>query len=367
MGEPAFVEADRAFMTRALALAERGLFTTTPNPRVGCVLVKDARVIGEGFHERAGEAHAEVNAIADAKARGHDPRGATLYVNLEPCNHTGRTPPCTDAVITAGIARVVAAMADPNPHAAHGAARLRDSGIVVDIGIEERAARELNIGFVSRMTRGRPWVRVKVAATLDGRTALDNGQSKWITGEAARADGHRFRARACAILTGGGTVLADDPELTVRAVETTRQPRRIVVDKHAQTPPSAKVLHGDRAIVVTAGERNLSWPSGVEVLSIPDASGRVDLVQLMRELGLRGMNEVHVEAGAGLVGALVDNGLVDEWLLYLAPSMIGDPARGIVQRRHALDDLAARIALVITGVDRVGDSVRIIARSGEAL
>ncbi len=366
MSEPAFLAADRAFMTLALALAERGLFTTTPNPRVGCVLVKDGRVIGEGFHERAGLPHAEVNAIADAKARGHDPRGATLYVNLEPCNHTGRTPPCTDAVVAAGIARVVAAMADPNAQAACGAERLRAAGIAVDIGIEEAAARELNAGFISRMTRGRPWVRVKVAASLDGRTALDNGQSRWITGDEARADGHRFRARACAVLTGIGTVRADDPALTVRAIETPRQPLRVVIDPRAQTPGSAKVLAGEGAIVVTAGDRNPAWPSTVEMLSLPDADGRIDLARLMHALAERGVNEVHVEAGARLNGALVAAALVDEWLIYVAPALIGDPARGIVERRDPLADLASRAALAITTCDRIGDDLRIIARTRES-
>ncbi len=333
MSEPAFLAADRAFMTLALALAERGLFTTTPNPRVGCVLVKDGRVIGEGFHERAGLPHAEVNAIADAKARGHDPRGATLYVNLEPCNHTGRTPPCTDAVVAAGIARVVAAMADPNAQAACGAERLRAAGIAVDI--------------------------------LDGRTALDNGQSRWITGDEARADGHRFRARACAVLTGIGTVRADDPALTVRAIETPRQPLRVVIDPRAQTPGSAKVLAGEGAIVVTAGDRNPAWPSTVEMLSLPDADGRIDLARLMHALAERGVNEVHVEAGARLNGALVAAALVDEWLIYVAPALIGDPARGIVERREPLGDLASRAVLAITTCDRIGDDLRIIARTRE--
>ncbi len=281
----AFSDADRAHMARALVLAERGLYTTTPNPRVGCVIVKDGAVIGEGWHERAGEAHAEVNALADARSRGHDPRGATLYVTLEPCNHAGRTPACTDAVLAAGVGRVVAAMADPNPEAADGAARLRAAGIAVDVGLFADEARELNIGFVSRVTRGRPWVRMKAAASLDGRTALASGASQWITGEAARADGHRWRARACAILTGIGTVRQDDPQLTVRAIATPRQPRRIVIDRHGETPPSAKVLAGDGALVVTAGERNPLWPSGVEVLALPDAARRVDLAALMHALG----------------------------------------------------------------------------------
>ena len=349
-------------MARALVLAERGLYTTTPNPRVGCVIVKDGAVIGEGWHERAGEAHAEVNALADARTRGHDARGATLYATLEPCNHAGRTPACTDAVLAAGVGRVVAAMADPNPEAAQGAARLRAAGITVDLGLFEDEARELNIGFVSRMTRGRPWVRMKAAASLDGRTALASGESQWITGDAARADGHSWRARACAILTGIGTVRQDDPQLTVRAIATTRQPLRIVIDRHAQVPPAAKVLAGVGALVVTAGERNPLWPAGVEVLAMPDADRRVDLAALMRELGARGINELHVEAGAKLNGALLAAGVVDELLLYLAPCLLGDPARGIAEFRGGLSRLSDRVALTLHDVARVGDDLRVLAR-----
>ena len=349
-------------MARALVLAERGLFTTTPNPRVGCVIVADGAVIGEGWHERAGEAHAEVNALADARARARDPRGATLYATLEPCNHTGRTPPCTDAVIAAGIGRVVAAMADPHQPAARGAERLRAAGITVDVGLLGDEARELNIGFVSRVTRGHPWVRLKVAASLDGRTALLSGESQWITGEDARAEGHRWRARACAILTGIGTVRQDDPQLSVRAVTTPRQPLRIVVDRHAETPAIAKVLAGEGALIVTAGGRNPGWPSAVEVLELPDSGGRVDLRRLLQALGERGVNELHVEAGAKLNGALLAAGLVDELLLYLAPCILGDPARGIAQSASGLTRLEDRMALTIFDVARVGDHLRVIAR-----
>ena len=358
----AFSDADRAHMACALALAERGLFTTTPNPRVGCVIVAEGAVIGEGWHERAGEAHAEVNALADARVRGLDPRGATLYATLEPCNHTGRTPPCAEAVIAAGIGRVVAAMADPNPAAAQGAERLRAAGITVDIGLLADEAHELNIGFVSRVTRGQPWVRMKAAASLDGRTALLSGESQWITGEAARADGHRWRARACAILTGIGTVRQDDPQLSVRAATTPRQPLRIVVDRHAETPAIAKVLAGDGALIVTAGGRNPGWPSAVQVLELPDADGRVDLRRLMLALGERGVNELHVEAGAKLNGALLAAGLVDELLLYLAPCILGDPARGIAQFASGLTRLEDRMALTIHDVARIGDALRVTAR-----
>ena len=355
-------DADRAFMARALLLAERGIETTTPNPRVGALLVSDGVVIGEGWHQRAGEAHAEVNAFADALRRGHDPRGATMYVTLEPCDHTGRTPPCSRALIAAGVARVVVAMADPHPVAANGAARLRAAGIAVDIGVGEAEARELNIGFVSRVTRGRPWVRLKAAASLDGRTALANGQSQWITGEAARADGHRYRARACAILTGIGTVLADDPQLTVRGEGASRQPLRIVVDREAKTPPHSRVLVGGGTLIVTNGARNPSWPDSVDVLALHERDGHLDLSALMRELAAREVNELHVEAGAGLSGALLAAGLVDELLLYLAPCVLGDPARGIAEFPAPLARLSDRIALSVRSVERIGEDLRVIAR-----
>ena len=353
---------DRSFMARALALAERGLYTTTPNPRVGCVVVKDGSIVGEGWHARAGEAHAEQAALDDARSKGQDVRGATLYVTLEPCNRHGRTPPCVDAVIGAGIGRVVAAMLDPNPAQANGAARLRDAGVAVDVGLMESEATELNVGFVSRMTRGVPWVRSKIAASLDGRTALMNGDSRWITGPDARADGHAWRARACAIVTGVGTVLRDDPALTVREVATPRQPLRVVVDRDADTPVDARVFADGNALVVTAGSRNDRWPAGVETLALPNAEGRVDLVALLRELARRGVNEVHVEAGAKLNGALITGGLVDELVVYLAPAVIGDPARGMFECAAPLDSLAARVNLDWMSVDRFGADLRIVAR-----
>jgi len=356
---------DRGFMAQALALAERGLFTTTPNPRVGCVIVRDGAVIGEGFHVRAGEPHAEALALADATRRGHDVKGATLYVTLEPCGHHGRMPPCADAVIASGVARVVIAMTDPNPLAAGGIARLRAAGIEVAIGVAETEARELNIGFVSRMTRGTPWLRMKIAASLDGCTALDNGTSQWITSEEARADGHAWRARACAVLTGIGTVLQDDPAFTVRAVETPRQPLRVVVDRRGETPVHARVLADGNAIVVTAGPRNRSWPVSVEVVTLPDAQGRVDLSGLLRLLGDRGINELHVEAGARLNGALLDAGLVDEIVAYLAPDVIGDPARGMFARAGALTSLAAKTRFEWQDVRFVGRDLRVLARRGE--
>jgi diaminohydroxyphosphoribosylaminopyrimidine deaminase / 5-amino-6-(5-phosphoribosylamino)uracil reductase len=358
----AFTYADRAHMALALVLAERGLHTATPNPRVGCVIVGDGVVIGEGWHERAGAPHAEANALADVKARGRDARGATAYVTLEPCNHTGRTPPCVDALIAAGIARVAVAMRDPNREAANGAERLRAAGVAVEFGLLADEAAELNIGFVSRVSRGRPWVRLKVAASLDGRTALPGGESQWITGEAARADGHRWRARACAILTGIGTVLQDDPRLDVRAVQTPRQPRKVVVDRHGQVPAAARILAGAGALIVTNGARNPDWPAGVEVLPLPDADGRVDLTAMMRELGAREVNELHVEAGGKLNGALLAAGLVDEILLYAAPCLLGDPARGVAEFPGGLARLADRVPLSIRTIDRLGEDLRIVAR-----
>ena len=357
-----FTDDDRRYMMRALALAERALYTTAPNPRVGSVIVAGDRVLGEGWHVRAGEAHAEAAAIADARRKGHDVRGATLYVTLEPCSRHGRTPPCVGAVLDAGIARVVAAMHDPNPGQAGGASQLRDAGVRVDVGLLEGPATVLNVGFVSRMTRGLPWVRAKIAASVDGRTALPEGESRWITGQAARADGHAWRARACAVMTGVGTVLHDDPQLTVRDVATTRQPLRIIVDRHADTPPSARVIADSHALIVTSGPRNVAWPDGVETLVLPGSDGRVDLVALMRELARRGMNEVHVEAGAKLNGALLRAGLIDELVVYLAPSLIGDPARGMMDLGTPLASLAERVRLDWTSIDRIGDDLRIVAR-----
>ena len=359
---PDYSAADHAHMARALTLAERGLYTATPNPRVGCVVVKDGAVVGEGFHLRAGEPHAEVNALKQAREHGRDARGGTLYVTLEPCNHYGRTPPCVDAILTAGIGRVVAAMPDPNPAAGNGAERLRTAGIVVDMGLLENEARELNIGFISRMARGTPWVRVKLAVSVDGRSALTNGASQWITGPDARADGHAWRARACAVLTGVGTILQDDPQLTVRDVDTTRQPLRVIVDRNADTPPKARVLGGGPSLVVTAGARNNGWPANLETLALPDSAGRIDLTAMMRSLAGRGVNELHVEAGARLNGALIGDGLVDELLVYVAPSVLGDPARGMFVLAAPLTSLSARVPLEWQGILRIGADLRVIAR-----
>ncbi|SFN11076.1 diaminohydroxyphosphoribosylaminopyrimidine deaminase [Formivibrio citricus] len=321
---------DEPFMRRALELAARGLYTTTPNPRVGCVIVRDGKIIAEGWHERAGEPHAEVHAL---RAAGELARGATAYVTLEPCSHHGRTPPCADALIAAGVARVVAAMQDPNPQVAgNGLARLAAAGIAVESGLLEAEARELNIGFVSRMTRDRPWLRIKTGCSLDGRTALPNGQSQWITSPESRADVQKLRARSCAMLTGIGTVLADDPQLTVRDFAIGRQPLRVVLDSRLRMPPSAKLLQTPGVLVVCAEEnaarRTALEAAGAEVMCLP-VNGRVDLMALLLELGRRGCNEVTVEAGAELAGAFARAGLVDEWVIYQAPVLIGDPAKGV--------------------------------------
>ncbi len=353
---------DGELMVRALHLAERGMFTTMPNPRVGCVIARGSQVLGEGWHERSGEAHAETRAVADVHARGNDPRGATAYVTLEPCNHHGRTPPCTDALLAAGIGRVVAAMRDPNPQAARGADRLRAAGVAVDIGLCEDEARELNRGWIKRMQTGRPWLRLKVAASLDGRTALQNGTSQWITGAAARADGHLWRARACAILTGIGTVRQDDPRLTVRDVATSRQPLKVIVDRHAELAPTARLLAEGETLIFSAVEPEAPWPPHVQSQMLPDRDGRIDLAAMLDALGARDMNEVHVEAGAKLNGALLAAGLVDELLLYLAPCLLGDPARGMLDLPVPIAALADRVRLRVHSVVPIGEDWRVIAR-----
>ena len=342
-------------MRRALDIAERGLFTTTPNPRVGCILTQREDVVGAGWHEKAGGPHAEIAALAQAGARA---AGATVYVTLEPCNHQGRTPPCVDALKQAKVARVVAAMRDPNPQAARGGHALAASGLRFESGLMEDEAKELNIGFVSRMTRARPWVRLKIAATLDGRTALENGKSQWITGPEARLDGHRWRARACAVLTGAGTIVADDPRLTVRDVETPRQPLRVVVDSRLETPPAARILQGEKALVFSAKPGRLA---NAEVVALPNANGKVDLPKMLQELARRGVNELHVEAGSRLNASLVREGCVDEFLLYLNPSFLGDAAQGMLDL-PGFASLDERVKLRIVSVDRTGEDLRLLAR-----
>ena len=328
---------DHQFMSEAIAEAQKALYLSNPNPRVGCVIVKDGQVIGKGFTQRVGGAHAEVQAIADAKALGNDLTGSTVYVTLEPCSHTGRTPPCVDALIAAKPSTVFVAMSDPNPLVSgKGLERLKAAGIKVHCGLMEIEARALNPGFISRMTRGLPWVRMKIAASLDGKTALPDGRSQWITGSLARADGHHWRAQACAILTGVGTVKEDDPSLNVRDVQTERQPWRIIVDSKLEMPATAKILDGvdqSGVFIVCAGldspemqqKAKAFTDRGIEVIAMANPFGKVDLPKLFSYLAKeREMNEIHVEAGFKLNGSLLREGCVDELLLYYAPFFMGD-------------------------------------------
>jgi len=354
-------------MHEALALAQAAIGLSEPNPRVGCVITEvDGRVLGRGHTQQAGGAHAEVMALRDVQARGEHARGATAHVTLEPCSHHGRTPPCCDALIEAGIARVVMALEDPNPLVAgQGAARLRAAGIVVEAGPLAAEARELNIGFFSRMQRGRPWVRLKAAVSLDGRTALNNGASQWITGAAARVDGHAFRKRAGAVLTGVGTVLDDNPRLDVRLVETALQPLRVIVDSRLETPPASKILDAPgRALVyaaaLDANRAAVLRERSVEIALAPGDSGKVDLAAMLADLAARGINELHVEAGHKLNGSFVREGLVDEFLIYVAPKLLG------IGRELAafgpLESLNDAVALHFESITPIGSDLRLIAR-----
>ena len=359
------ITSDTQAMTLALEWAAKGLFITTPNPRVGCILVKNGRVIGAGHTQPAGQDHAEVQALKDARAKGNDIKGATAYVTLEPCSHFGSTPPCADALIEAGIARAVIAIEDPYPEVAgRGIARLREAGVDVSVGLMAGEAREMNIGFFSRFERGKPWVRMKSAASLDGKTGLHNGQSQWITSEPARNDGHVWRARACAILTAIGTVKTDDPQLTVRAIETPRQPQRIVVDSKLEISPDAKVLDGGGTWIFTAttnaGKEAQLRSKGAEIIQLPNAEGKVDLPALINELGKRHINELHVEAGARLNGALLQHGCVDELLLYLAPNLLGDAQPMFAL--PALENLDEKMTLNFHEITKIGEDIRILAR-----
>jgi len=354
---------DHAYMARALRLAALGLNTTTPNPRVGCVIVRDGVIVGEGWHAKAGEPHAEVHALL---AAGDKAKGATAYVTLEPCSHFGRTPPCADGLIAAGVSRVVAAMTDPNPQVAgRGLEKLRAAGIAVASGLMQAQAEELNVGFISRMTRGRPWLRLKVAASLDGKTALNNGVSQWITGPDARRDGHRWRARSCAMLTGIGTVRDDDPQLTVRDIPVTRQPLRVVVDSRLETPLNARILEGGNVLIAAAvqDEKRIAalQQRGAEVLVLPNGQGKVDLPRLLAELGAKGINEVMVEAGFKLNGSLLREGCVDELIIYQAPVLLGDKARGMFDLAE-LSDLSRKQVLHITDRRLLGQDLRLLAR-----
>jgi len=364
-------------MGMALALARDAQCTVPPNPAVGCVLVASSLnfntpllVLGRGQTQRTGGPHAEVMALRDAAARGNSVEGATAYVTLEPCSHHGRTGPCCDALIAAGIKKVVASIADPNPLVAgQGFARLRAAGIEVVVGLGANESRELNIGFFSRMVRKTPWVRMKSAASLDGKTALHNGVSQWITSEAARTDGHAWRARAGAVLTGVGTVLEDNPRLDVRLVETLRQPHLVIVDSRLQTPPDAHLFIPGRAVWIYAAVRDdikqtALETKGATVTYLPDAQGKVDLAAMLRDLALREINELHVEAGHKLNGSLIRQGLVDELLLYLAPKIIGS-GLDIASHIHAdgpLTDLAGAVSFEFQSTEMMGPDLRIIAR-----
>ena len=356
-----FTPTDHVLMAQALRLAERGLFTTQPNPRVGCVIAHGDDVVGEGFHPRAGEPHAEVFAL---RAAGERARGATAYVTLEPCAHHGRTPPCADALVAAGVARVVVAAEDPFPQVAgRGIGKLREAGIAVEIGLMREASRELNVGFFSRIERGRPWVRVKLAMSLDGRTALANGESKWITGEAARADVQRWRARSSAILAGSGTVLADDPRLTARIAQPFAPPLRVVLDRQLRTPAGSHVLD-DSAPSLLLHAADVAVPAHlqhVERAVVASADGGLDLAAALALLAARGCNEVHVEAGPTLCGALLAAGLADELLLYIAPLLLGDAARPLLHL-PTLQDMGARWNLRVLDQRMLGQDLRLRLR-----
>ncbi len=370
---PEWSAADRSWMSRALMLAERGLYTTEPNPRVGCVLVADGEVVGEGWHVRAGEGHAEVNALAQAGERA---RGATAYVTLEPCSHFGKTPPCADALIKAGVSRMVAAMQDPNPQVAgNGLQRLREAGIAVECGLLEEQARALNPGFIKRMQQGLPWVRVKLAMSLDGRTAMASGESKWITGPAARSDVQRLRARSGAVVSGADSVLLDDSALTVRANElglpsdeaaaaAERQPLRVLVDSLRRVPLEQRFFReaGPSLVISTSAEQAADdyLAAGSELLAVPGADGKVDLQAVLQILAERGCNEVLVEAGAGLSGAFWRAGLVDELIVYMAPRLLGSQARPLMQL--PFESMSEAMDVAVTDMRAIGQDWRITAR-----
>ena len=356
------------FMQQALAQAARAVGLTEPNPRVGCVIVAPdgARVLGEGHTQAAGQAHAEIMALRDAAAKGHTVAGATAYVTLEPCAHHGRTGPCCDALAAAGIAKVVASLPDPNPLVAgQGLARLQAAGVQVEVGPGAAQSRELNIGFFSRMVRGTPWLRMKVAATLDGKTALDNGASQWITSEAARADGHAWRARAGAVLTGIGTLLEDNPRLDVRLAPAPRQPDAVVVDSRLETPLDAMIFRPGRKLIIYGAVEDAARQAALEargatVVMLPGPGGKVDLAAMLRDLARREVNELHVEAGHNLTGSLIREGLVDELLVYMAPKLVGQGRE--MAHFGPLADLAQAVAFEFLSSDRVGPDLRLIAR-----
>ena len=352
---------DHQFMSRAIELAARGLYSTDPNPRVGCVIVNNGSVVGEGWHERAGESHAEVNALTQA---GEQAEGATVYVSLEPCCHQGKTPPCTDALINAKVDRVVAAMQDPNPAVAgNGLQQLTNSGIFAEVGLLETAAHDLNPGFIQRMKTSRPYVRSKLAMSIDGRTAMDNGESKWITSDQAREDVHRLRARSSAIVTGAGTVLADDPAMTARLAGVTRQPLRIIIDTNLSTPVDAKILkqEGETHILTCSDDDDsieLLSHAGAKVIQLPMAHNQVDLFAMMDYLNKLEVNEVLLETGATLSGAMLEAQLIDELIVYMAPIVMGNEARGLFRLPH-LTTMADRVEFSLLESRAVGKDLRL--------
>jgi diaminohydroxyphosphoribosylaminopyrimidine deaminase / 5-amino-6-(5-phosphoribosylamino)uracil reductase len=363
------MESPDPFMQRALALARQAIGLSEPNPRVGCVIVSadGQQILGEGHTQPAGQAHAEIMALRDAAAQGRSVEGATAYVTLEPCSHHGRTGPCCDALAAARIGRLVAALPDPNPLVAgQGFERLRAGGIQVETGPGAAEARELNIGFFSRMVRGTPWVRMKIAASLDGKTALDNGASQWITSEPARADGHAWRARAGAVLTGIGTLREDNPRLDVRHVPVPRQPDAAVVDSRLETPLDANIFIPGRRLFIYTAFQDAPRQAGLEargatVICLPGPGGKVDLGAMLRDLARREINELHVEAGWRLNGSLIREDLVDEWLIYLAPKLVGQ-GRGMAHF-GPLADLAGVVALEFMSTEMVGPDLRLVARA----
>ena len=358
-----FTGDDYQYMARALHLAECGLYSTMPNPRVGCVIDKENKIVGEGAHLKAGEPHAEIFAIRQA---GRQAKGATAYVTLEPCSHTGRTPPCSQAIVTAGITKVIVAMQDPNPQVSgSGLAHLQTHHIEVATGLMERQAQELNPGFISRMMYNLPYIRSKIAASLDGKTALKDGESKWITGEAARLDVQHWRARSCAILTGVGTVLADNPSMNVRALSIGRQPLKVIVDSQLQTPVNANILQGGNAIIAFAkdsqNKANQLLEMGTELLCIPNKDGKVCLKTLLSHLASREINEVQGEGGGSLNGALMAQKLIDELLIYYAPKLMGGAAKGMFAMPEFIS-MSQVIALDVLDVRQIGADIRLRAK-----
>jgi diaminohydroxyphosphoribosylaminopyrimidine deaminase / 5-amino-6-(5-phosphoribosylamino)uracil reductase len=362
-----FSAADHQYMTRALQLAEQGLYSSMPNPRVGCVIVKDGQIVGEGAHLKAGQPHAEVFALQQA---GSQTKGATAYVTLEPCSHTGRTPPCSQALIDAGISKVIAAMQDPNPLVAgSGLAYLHANNIEVASGLMQAQAVALNPGFISRMTRNTPFIRSKIAASLDGKTALNNGQSQWITSEPARLDVQHWRARSCAILTGSGTILSDNPSMTVRDIPIEKQPLRVIVDSALKTPIDAKILAGGNVLIAFASDsENKSaalLAAGAELLCIPNSDGKVCLNTLLSHLASREINEVLVEGGEGLNGALLAQNLpeilIDELIIYYAPKLMGSAGKGMFDMPE-FTQMSQAIDLQILDVRHIGNDIRLRAK-----